>query len=195
MAEVSKDNNTTIAAVPIHVREAYTATVTADVTTAPAGTPIHLHGTALKADSTVPAPDVPVHIHLYLRDTDRVLLAVTDDLGNFSTTFDPLPNEAGSYGVAAAHPGVTNPTPQIHFTIVGLQARVPDQPIQLIAPSNQTVVIPLENLSEVALSGLQALLVSSPSNVGVTASVAGGGKLPGLGPVRSKSCSRPKTPV
>src|SRR6185369_5251621 len=119
-------------AVPIHVQAAFTATAMADATVVPTGTPITFRGRAFKADSTVPAPQVPIRLHLLVRDTRRVLLAVTDDDGNYSITFTPLPNEAGNYGYAAAHPGVAEPPIQGHFTIVGLRGRVPENPTNLI---------------------------------------------------------------
>jgi hypothetical protein len=172
--EILEDNNTTISAVPIHVREAYTATATTTTTVTTTGTPIVFTGRALKADSNVPAPQVPVHLHLLVRDTRRVLLAVTDDNGNFSVTFNPLPNEAGSYGYAAAHPGESDPAIQGHFTILGMLAQPPQTPVPLIEQVSTNLNLSLENLSDQPLTGLQVGVTNQPQNVSVTASVQSG---------------------
>ncbi len=181
VAEILENNNSAISVTPIHVREAYTATATTDATTVPAGAPIVFRGRALKAGSNVPAPQVPVHLHLLVRDTRRVLLAVTDDDGNFSVTFSPLPNEAGNYAYAAAHPGVAEPDIQGRFAIVGLRARVPSPGMTLVENSPQSLQIPLENLSDQPLSGLQARVVSGPANVTASPSLPNPPALPGSG--------------
>ncbi len=179
--EILENNNTGISAVPIHVQAAYTATATTEASIVPAGTAVTFRGRAFKANSIVPAPQVPVHLHLVVRDTRRVLLAVTDDDGNYSVTFTPLPNEAGNYGYAAAHPGVAEPPIQGHFTIVGLRGRVPESPTQLIENAPLTLQIPLENLSDQPLNGLQARLLSGPANVTATPSLPTSATLPGSG--------------
>ncbi|MCC6232722.1 MAG: hypothetical protein IT580_08765 [Verrucomicrobiales bacterium] len=163
--EMLEDNNTTLGIAPIRVREAYTATVAPDTSRSNVGTPVVLRGRARQPDSLVAAAQVPVHVHVVTRETRRVLLAFTDGEGRFVATFQPLPNEAGRYDVAAAHPGAVRPTSQAQFAIVGLLGRPPIQPVSLVEQVAHLVEIPLENLGEVPLTGLEARILSAPSNV------------------------------
>ncbi len=181
VAETLEDNNAAIAATPIHVREASAATVAAEASRYLVGAPVLLRGRAFEADSTVPAPHVPVHVHLAVRETRRVLLGVTDDDGNFSVTFQPLPTEAGWYEVAAAHPGATGPAAQDEFTILGFRARPPADQVSLVEQVERVVEIPLENLGDVPLTGLQARVVSAPASLTAITSVTGNGTLAAWG--------------
>ena len=179
--ETLEDNNTTVGTAPILVREAYTASVTADAPRSLVGAPVVLRGRAVKAGSTVPAPHVPVHVHLVVRDTRRVLLGLSNADGNFSVIFQPLPNEAGSYEVAAAHPGAVRPEVQDRFTIIGFRAHPPADSVALVDGVEKALEIPIENLSDVPLSGLQAQVLSAPDDVKVTHSLSGNGALSGWG--------------
>ena len=69
-----------------------------------------------------PAADVPVAVQILVAGTTRTLTATTDANGDYSVTFQPLPDEAGEYSVTAADPGVTNPAVQAQFEIVGMTA-------------------------------------------------------------------------
>jgi hypothetical protein len=175
--ESLEDNNVTVGSLPIRVREAYTATVTATPSQSLVGAPVLLRGQAVRAGSTVAAPHVPVHVHVVVRDSRRVLLGLTDVDGNFSVTFQPLPNEAGRYEVAAAHPGAGNPPVQDRFTILGFRAVPPTEPVPLVEQVAKVMEIPLENLSDVPLAGLQAQVIRTPTDVSAAVSILGDGIL------------------
>ena len=81
-----------------------------------------LSGVATLTSDGAPAADVPVAVQILVAGTTRTLTATTDASGNYSVTFQPLPNEAGEYSVTAADPGVTNPAVQAQFAIVGMTA-------------------------------------------------------------------------
>src|SRR5262249_1810907 len=107
VAEVSKNNNIGVSAVPIQVNAPYNATVSTTLTSAPANPAVPMTGHAFKPNSA-PAPFVLVDIYIYVRGTTRVISAITDASGNFSLTWQPLPGEAGFYQIGAVYPGFTN---------------------------------------------------------------------------------------
>ena len=104
VAEGVETNNTTISAKPVHVEPAFTATVAANVDVAPAGTSVVLSGHATKTDTGGPAAYAMVNIQLNVRGFKRTMSAIANDVGNFNTTFTPLPGEAGHYTVGAVPP-------------------------------------------------------------------------------------------
>lgn len=169
--EVNELNNHTIAAAPLRVDPAYTASVQAGLEVATAGTPVLLTGSAKQAGGNQPAPFELVSLHLRLRDTERVIAALTDEAGNFSATFTPLPGEAGTYTVAAAHPGVSNPPAQDTFTLLGMRARPAtlERTITALDTIDENLVI--ENLGDTTLSGLSVSAIGLPAEFSVEASV------------------------
>ncbi|HOK76896.1 MAG TPA: CARDB domain-containing protein, partial [Verrucomicrobiota bacterium] len=120
VAESMEANNTTVSARPVRVAAAYMATVETAIELAPANTPVPLSGHAWRTGSETPAAFELVYIHLMVRDTRRLIAAITDANGEFSTAFYPLPGEAGHYGIGAAHPGETSASVQDTFTLVGM---------------------------------------------------------------------------
>ncbi len=118
--ELSYSNNTGVTAQPLDDEPAYTATVTPSATVVSNGTPVVLSGVATLASDDLPAPDVPVAVQIEVAGTTRTLTATTDPSGNYSVTFQPLPNEAGAYSLTAADPHLVNPSVQAQFEIVGM---------------------------------------------------------------------------
>ena len=104
--ELSENNNFFVSATPLTVQPAYTATLAVDVHSALANTPIPMHGLATLGGAASPAAFVPITIHVKVRGTDRTYNVLSAADGTFTNVFDPLPNEAGNYQVAAAFPGV-----------------------------------------------------------------------------------------
>jgi len=174
VAEASEGNNFAVSPLPIQVDAAYTATVTAAFESAPAGTPVGLSGTVRKFGTLLPAPFELVNLHIGLRGTTRVISALSDADGNFSATFTPLPGEAGTYTVGAAHPGVTNGVPaQDTFTLVGMRAN--PATLALVVPALTTVTqsVSLSNLGDVALSGLNLSVIGLPPEFSAAATIPG----------------------
>ncbi len=169
--EVLESNNTGVSARPIQVIPGYHATVATDVSTAPAGATVPLHGTATRSSTGGPAAFALVNIHLNVRGTKRIISAITDDAGQFSATFNPLPGEAGLYEIGAAHPGLANAPIQDSFTLFGMRAEKLD-PLKLTEQRSVAGQLEIENLGDLPLNGLTATVVSNLANLEVTATVA-----------------------
>ncbi len=165
--ELSYTNNTGAAAQPVNDQAAYTATVKPSATTVSAGTPVVLSGVATMAGGGAPAADVPVAVGILVNGTTRTLTATTGSSGNYSVTFQPLPDEAGNYSVTAADPGVTNPPVQATFAIVGMTASPATGNVTIVPNTPLTGSFTLTNLSDVTLTGLTATSSGAPSGVTV----------------------------
>ncbi|WP_203546973.1 Ig-like domain-containing protein [Roseiconus lacunae] len=173
ITEGLETNNAAIIASAIDVQSAYTATVSTEVETAPADTPVLLTGTATNTDQT-PAAFKQVSVHLSVRGTKRVFPAITDAAGNFSLTFNPLPGEGGTYTVGAAHPGEDTAAVQDMFQLVGMRAEPPANAISVKEGAAATSSsITLRNLADVPLTGLSVEVVDAAANLQVTAVAAG----------------------
>jgi len=95
VVESRESNNYLVSSTPFTVLPTYTATVSAGIDTALAGTPIPLTGMAVLTGTTTPAPFKPVLLHIMVRGTDRTFQVFSGADGTFSTTFHPLEKEAG----------------------------------------------------------------------------------------------------
>jgi hypothetical protein len=168
--EIIEQNNTRISSVPIHVAAAYDAEVSTTLETAPAGTPVPFTGHAFNTNGT-PAPFALVSIHIYVRDTHRVIAALADASGNFATIWQPLPGEAGSYTIGASHPGVQNGPVQDSFTLHGIKATPASLSLTVAEQSSVGGVIQLVNQSSLPLTAVQAEIASKPANLDVTISL------------------------
>jgi len=153
--ETLEDNNSARAPSPLKVEPAYTATVETDVTTAPAGTAIPLKGRAVRPGGG-PAAGELVNVQVVLNGARRTLSALTGLNGEFTATFQPLPNEAGSYAVGAAHPGVAEAPVQDRFNLLGLRV-TPNYAQQTVLPGNVArSEFEVVNLSALPLTGITA---------------------------------------
>ena len=84
----------------------------------------------------------------------RVLTATTDANGNYTVTFTPLPNEAGAYTVAAAHPSVVEDVIQAQFELVGMSANPSSLSLRVVPGTPLTGTVEVDNLGSVPLTGL-----------------------------------------
>ncbi len=169
--EVLENNNTFVAALPIVVSPAYTATVQTDLTTAPAGTPVVMTGTATRASGGV-MENAAVNIHIVVRGTRRIVPVQTDATGHFMLTWAPLANEAGNYQIGAAHTGEEIAPAQDAFTLIGIKLAPPVSELTVTEGLSITGHLSVVNLGETTLSGLSAQVVSAPANLSVTATLA-----------------------
>jgi subtilase family serine protease len=168
--ELSEANNFSVSTTALTIQPAYTATLTVDLHSALANTPIPMHGLASLGDTGSPAGFVPIKIHVLVRGTDRTYDVLTAGDGTFTNVFYPLPNEAGNYQVAAAFPGVSNPVPQDTFTLIGMSV-APVSLVKVTEGTSVTNTTALSNLSDVPLSGLSVTVVTNQPNLTVTASL------------------------
>ena len=170
VAETVEYNNSGVAG-PIAVSAFYIATVQAGLDIAPAGTPVSLQGHATTVGVTNAAPLKPVNIHILVRGTERIISSVTDTNGNFATTFQPLPGEAGHYRIFATHPGVSVAPAQDEFDLLGMRFSPASASHKVLGLSTVTNEVTLENLGDVALSGLSAVIQGAPASLNVQAVV------------------------
>ena len=170
--ELSYTNNTGVAGQPYNDQAAYTATVTPSASVVSAGTPVVLSGVATLTSDNAPAANVAVAVQILVDGTSRTLTGTTTASGDFSVTFQPLPDEAGSYSVTAADPGVTNPAVQAQFEIVGMSASPATGNVTVVPDTPLTGTFTLTNLSDVMLTGLTATYSGAPTGMTVQLTVA-----------------------
>lgn len=176
--EILEDNNTRVSATPIVIQPAYSAVVSTTLESAPANVPVPLVGSAFRTNSA-PVPFALVNIHINVRGTHRVIAALTDSSGNFAVTWQPLPGEAGFYEIGAAHPGYTNAATQDSFSLFGMNALPVASVVQLAGTGSVTGVVAVANAGDLALSGINAQVLSPPPNLNFNLTVATNA-LPGL---------------
>ena len=183
IAEILENNNSAVAALPLHIDPSFTASVQTAVNTALAGTPVPMTGTATRVAGG-PAQFELVSIHLIVRGTERVIAALTDASGNFSATFTPLPGEAGTYTIGAAHPGVATAPVQDSFVLLGARFEPSILVTQVVALASVTGAVNLVNLGNVPLTGLSATVLGTSADLAATASVSATLPADGAGPVQ-----------
>jgi hypothetical protein len=171
VAEALENNNTRVAATPVTIGPAYSATVATDVTVSRANMPVPLTGHAISAANGQPAGLVPVNVAVDVRGTRRVLAVVTDAAGNFQVNFNPLPNEAGTYRIVASHPGVSAlPAWQDQFSILGFTV-APMSVADVMQGGSNTVFTTINNLSDQPLTGLVAEVYTNHASIHVDAAI------------------------
>jgi subtilase family serine protease len=169
-AELNEVNNNRVSTAPVLVTPEYSAIVHAGTANALVGTPIPLTGSATLSFGG-PATNKPVDILLTVRGLQRMIVATTDANGNFSTLFNPLPNEAGYYTVTAVAPGVASAPPQDQFNILGMSSSPASFNLSVIQGGNVAGAATLQNMSEVPLTGLTATLNGVSPNLVTTATL------------------------
>jgi hypothetical protein len=173
LPDLNQANNQAVSAGTVNVEPTYGVTVTTTTTVAPAGTPVLFSGTATLTDSTEPAANVQVTVRVTANGQfRRVLTATTDADGNYTVTFTPLPNEAGTYTVAAALPAVTDDVAQAQFQLVGMSTNPSSLSLQVVPGTPITGTVEVDNIGGDPLSGLSVAVQGEPSNVSVVTSLS-----------------------
>ena len=164
----SKLNNRLATSTALRVKPSYTATVSADVSDAPANTPIQLTGRAYHPSDNSPAARVPVLVRINSRGTSRSFEVFSDAKGELSYTFQPLANEAGRFTARADHPSVADATPQASFTLYGTRFDPPSQQLRVFPQTPVTNTVHLVNLGDTPLQGATFTPEGLPSFVHIT---------------------------
>jgi hypothetical protein len=146
----------------------YMARAVTDKSVFKQGESILITGTATSTSDAKPMANVPVKIGISVKGFDRSATVNTDNTGNFSYTFTPGSNEAGSYSVWAIHPDLSDRTVQAQFSIIGLQISPLQANIRLLKGQSYDIPVTLTNLGGSALNALA--FVTNASN-GITATV------------------------
>ncbi|MBN9691849.1 MAG: putative Ig domain-containing protein [Verrucomicrobia bacterium] len=171
VTELVEANNIRISDAAVNAGASYLATVTAQPKVALANSPITLSGQATRASDGQPATNVAVEVHLEVRGIRRNVTVATDTTGRFSTVFNPLPDEAGNYRVAASFPGLPMPAAQDQFTLQGLRV-TPVNSLRIVELSSVSSTTRLLNLSDLPLTGLVATVLSNSPGFEVSAQLA-----------------------
>ncbi|MFN5513449.1 MAG: Calx-beta domain-containing protein [Cyanobacteriota bacterium] len=166
---IGETNNVTVT--PLTVAPAYRASVYTDTDTALMGTAVTLRGQALSNINNAPVPFEFVKVRVENQGNIREFDAFTDANGNFVRQFNPLPGEAGAYNINAYFPGFAqeDSAPEDSFTLVGMRFEQNDQFLTQVSHritegTTFNGSVKLQNLSEVALSGLTASVIGAPSD-------------------------------
>lgn len=170
IVESRESNNYLVSSTSFTVQPTYTATVSAGIDTALAGTPVPLTGRATLTGTSDPSPFSPVLIHIQVRGTDRTLQVMSGPDGIFNAIFHPLQTEAGNYQVSAAHPGVPAPAPQDTFTLIGMSI-APIGVMNIVEGETTTNLTTVVNLSDVPLTALTAQVLPTQPNLVATATL------------------------
>ena len=107
-------------AVPLTITPEYNATAIADNNLYLPNTTVVLHGSALNNNSGK-VPNVDVDVYVLSNGTRRELKTKTNNAGDFTVDFVPLPNESGHYTIGACFPKQNLSTTQDEFDIPGLK--------------------------------------------------------------------------
>ena len=107
-------------AVPLTITPEYNATAIADNTLYLPNTTITIHGSALNKNSEK-VPNADIDVYILTNGTRRELKAKTDNSGNYSVDFVPIPNETGHFVIGACYPKQNLSDSQDAFDIPGLQ--------------------------------------------------------------------------
>ena len=188
VAEGVESNNTTISDQAVTVQPAYTAHVQTPLEIGAVGlnlaeiTPVVMSGSATNTGGA-PAQYVPVSIHIKVRNTERVIAAITDEFGQFSTTWTPLPGEGGRYTIGAAHPGMDEAPVQDEFVLMGMKVVPTSSSVYVIEGDTRSTAFTLHNLADLPLTGLSVTLADVPSSLDVTTTPLAGQTIAALGSV------------
>ena len=185
--ESLENNNYFVSKNAIQVQASYRATVNVTQAILVGGTPVTITGQAFATGSGAPAGLVRLNIHIVLNGTVRIMAVTTDASGRFSTVFQPLPGEGGSYTVMVAYPGVPMPVDDglgntTRFTLLAMRLETPPAEQSLIEQIPWPTRLRIVNLAPLPLHNLRAEVVSKPDALNVTSlAVEGGGTLASLG--------------
>jgi hypothetical protein len=165
------------------VSETFTVTADANITAAVSGTPVVITGTARTTGGN-PVPSTPVEVRVVVQGTSREIRRpgdqniVTDTSGNYSVTFNPVPTEGGLYSVLAGPRGAVPPTVRDTFILNALNLPQSAFNIVLQSAAPASVVIPLVNPGDTAISGVQASISGDTTDLTVglttTPTITGG---------------------
>ena len=166
IAEIGTTAEQNTAILPITIAPAYSATVSASADVGVVGSPITLTGKATSNRDNAPIAFEFVAVDIERDGFVRSLNAFTDANGNFTTDFDPLPNEGGRYNINAYFPD--NPgedsAPEDSFTILGMQFGTEEANHKVIADTPFSTQVGLKNLTDIDLTGLTYSVEGAPSN-------------------------------
>ena len=141
-------------AVAINIAPAYTATAAVENLLYLPNTTIPIQGSAFNINNQK-VPNVDVDVYILSNGTRRELKAKTDNSGNYSVEFVPVPNETGHFTIGASFPKQNLSIDQDLFDIPGIQ-RVSNSNIIWEVKLDETITgkIAVRNSSQASLNNL-----------------------------------------
>ncbi|MBR6929944.1 MAG: hypothetical protein IKH61_06905 [Bacteroidales bacterium] len=152
----------------------YVFNVNVDNDIYPMNTAIPIRGTVTDFENT-PIPNMEVEIGITVMDWKRTLTAVSDESGQFSATFEPLPLESGYYTVNSGPVGNTSTEVQDSFDILGMTVveNTLDEDLQVVNSTwilcdvtenvPKTGFVKIINKNSFALTNTQVTVLSAPT--------------------------------
>lgn len=130
-------------------------------------TSIPIHGTVVDGEN-VPVANVGVEIGVFAMGMKRSLQTTTNENGEFSTSFEPMPSESGYYTVNSGRVGNHSTAVHDEFNIPGMSV-VTNGYILCAVTQNQpkTSSIPLRNKSNLPLNNIQVSVLSAPEGCSI----------------------------
>lgn len=176
--EISESNNSATLAGTLTVLPAYTATVSADPPLVAVNNPVTFSGAARNSNNS-PAPFKSVNIHIRVGVTERIISAITNAVGTYSVTWNPLPGEGGEYEVGAVHPGVRTAPTQDTFSIITFDADFPSSVLHLTEGGGLAEEGTIANPTTIDLTNIALVAVDAPAGLTVTPTLPGNELAPG----------------
>src|SRR5574341_208953 len=142
----------------------YRATAAPEKTFYAMSQPVVINGSAISNDPALNGalvPNVPVKLGISVNGFDRFYTVTTDASGNFSYTFTPGANEAGTYSLWAVHPDVKDRTVQATFSIAGIAITPASATVTLARNRSLDIPVTISNYGGGSLTGLSFETTSS----------------------------------
>lgn len=131
---------------------------------------IPIHGT-LTDWNNAPVADAEVEIGVFVMGMKRTLQAVTNNNGQFSAVFEPMPSESGYYTVNSGRPGNNSTVVHDEFNIPGMAVVASDYILCAVTQDQpKTDSILIRNKSNLPLNNIQVTTLSAPDGCSVSSS-------------------------
>ena len=164
VSEVIESNNSAVSATPVDIAPAYTTTLFIVPETVASGTAIPITGTATLRSGGAAAFAL-VNIHVLNAGIERVVAALTNANGQYSTTYAPAAGLGGLFQFGASHPGVPTAPVQDQVTVYALVAVPSSLNIEMLESGSQTGSVTITNLSGLPVNGLRTVVAGVPNGV------------------------------
>ncbi len=158
-------NNNQYSYTPITLMPSYTGTASVDIDILNEVAPVEIYGEARFIDGTL-AAYAALDVYILNNGTQRSLRVITDENGNYRTTFNPYTSEAGHYMVGACYPQQGLIEVHDEFDILGIRRTSNKHVIWDVKRGiAQNGSIEFENLSSIPLTNLTFNPVNLPKGL------------------------------
>jgi len=155
-------------AITLEIEADYSGTAIVDDATFLQGTDIPIYGSAIGIDGQ-PRPNSELEVYIITGPIRRAISVTTDAAGDYTTTFEPLPNEGGHYTLGAAFPDINATAMQDEFDILGVEINSGEELIwELLVDETMNGAISVKNLSNTPFTNVSIEALSLPSGASLT---------------------------